>query len=218
MQARLDATLTRRDLAKAVGVSSADVRAWERGDEVPVVAPIEAIADVCGVSVAALVPPREALSFDPVTGRLVVGRQEVRLDVSVLGNEGVLRSYLSLVRSERALTPDAPVSLRLDDLEVLAIALDVTDARLEQQLVELAGVSERAAADIRRRLVRRRTPTRLAALAVGMLAAVPVVHLRGQHHSDPLPPPTPTLATTNGSEFPVEIGEALVIERDPLQP
>ena len=35
MQARLDATLTRRDLAKAVGVTSADVRAWERGDEVP---------------------------------------------------------------------------------------------------------------------------------------------------------------------------------------
>ena len=41
MQARLDATLTRRDLAKAVGVTSADVRAWERGDEVPTVTPIE---------------------------------------------------------------------------------------------------------------------------------------------------------------------------------
>ncbi len=217
MQARLDATLTRRDLAKAVGVSSADVRAWERGDEVPAVAPIEAIADACGISVAALVPPREALSFDPVTGHLVIGRQDIRLDVSVLGNEGVLRSYLSLVRAERALASDAPVSLRLDDLEVLAIALDVTDAHLEDQLVELAGVSKLAAADIRRRLVRRRTPTRLAALAVGMLAAVPVVHLRGQHHTD-APPPSPTLATTNGSEFPVEIGDALVIERDPLQP
>jgi transcriptional regulator with XRE-family HTH domain len=218
MQARLDATLTRRDLAKAVGVVAADVRAWERGDEAPTTAPIEAIAEVCGVSVAALVPPREALSFDPVNGRLVVGGQEVRLDVAVLGNEGVLRSYLSLVRAVRALADDAPVSLRLDDLEVLAIALDVTDAHLEEQLVELAGLSERAAADSRRRLVRRRTPTRLAALAVGVLAAVPVVHLRGQHQSELPPPSSPTLATTAGSEFPVEIGEALVIERDPLQP
>ena len=64
-------------------------------------------------------------------GRLVVGDQEVRIDPEVLGNEGVLRCYLSMVRFERGLGPEAPVTLRLDDLEVLAIALDVTDRQLE---------------------------------------------------------------------------------------
>ena len=158
MEARLDAGLSRRDLGRAVGVETARVRSWERSDRVPGDVSLEAIADACGVSVEVLVPPRQPLWFDPFLGRLVVGEQEVRIDQAVLGNEGVLRCYLSMVRYERGLEEDAPVTLRLDDLQVLALALDVTDRELEAQLVRLAGVSERTAADIRRRLVRRRTP------------------------------------------------------------
>ncbi len=110
------------------------------------------------------------------------------------------------------------MTLRLDDLEVLALALDVTDRELEDQLVRLAGVSERTAADIRRRLVRRRAPTRVAALALGVLAAVPVVHVRGQHNGLQLnggPQPTTTIAAPDA---PVEIGDALTIERDGTNP
>ncbi len=220
MEARLDAGLSRRDLGRMVGVETARVRGWERSDKVPADVSLEAIADACGVTVDVLVPPRQPLWFDPVRGRLVVGEQEVRIDQSVLGNDGVLRCYLSMVRYERGLAENAPVTLRLDDLEVLALALDVTDRQLEEQLVALAGVSERSAADIRRRLIRRRAPTRVAALAVGMLAAVPVVHLRATHR--PVTPVAPP-ATSNGAahqadEPPVEIGEALTIERDARQP
>ncbi len=218
MEARLDAGLSRRDLARAVGVETGRVRTWERSDKVPSDVSLEAIADACGVSVEVLVPPRQPLWFDPVLGRLVVGEQEVRIDQVVLGNEGVLRCYLSMVRYERGLDDDAPVTLRLDDLEVLALALDVTDRELEDQLVRLAGVSERTAADIRRRLVRRRAPTRVAALALGVLAAVPVVHVRGQHNGLQLnggPQPTTTIAAPDA---PVEIGDALTIERDGTQP
>ncbi len=218
MEARLDAGLSRRDLARTVGVETGRVRTWERSDKVPSDVSLEAIADACGVSVEVLVPPRQPLWFDPVLGRLVVGEQEVRIDQVVLGNEGVLRCYLSMVRYERGLDDDAPVTLRLDDLEVLALALDVTDRELEDQLVRLAGVSERTAADIRRRLVRRRAPTRVAALALGVLAAVPVVHVRGQHNGLPLnggPQPTTTIAAP---DVPVEIGDALTIERDGTQP
>ncbi|HTN79102.1 MAG TPA: helix-turn-helix transcriptional regulator [Acidimicrobiales bacterium] len=215
MEARLDASLSRRDLARAVGVDTAKVRAWERSDKVPAGVDLQAVADVCGVSVDVLVPPRQPLWFDPVHGRLVVGEQEVRIDPSVIGNEGVLRCYLSMVRCERGVEADAPVTLRLDDLEVLAIALDVSDRQLEQQLVTLAGISEQSAADIRRRLVRRRAPTRVAALAIGVLSAVPVVHVRTTHHSDV--PQTPGTAGV-GAEAPVEIGEALTIERGTAQP
>ena len=105
------------------------------------------------------------------------------------------------------------MTLRLDDLEVLAIALDVTDRQLESLLVSLAGISERSAADIRRRLVRRRTPTRVAALALGVLAAVPVVNVRAAHHDAPQP-----AQTTTADEAPVDIGVALTIERDGTQP
>jgi hypothetical protein len=118
-----------------------------------------------------------------------------------------------MVRYERGLEPDAPVTLRLDDLEVLAIALVVTVRELEQLLVSLAGISERSAADIRRRLVRRRTPTRVAALALGVLAAVPVVNARAVHHETPQP-----THTTNADDAPIEIGVALTIERDATQP
>ena len=117
------------------------MRSWERSDRVPGDVSLEAIADACGVSVEVLVPPRQPLWFDPFLGRLVVGEQEVRIDQAVLGNEGVLRCYLSMVRYERGLEEDAPVTLRLDDLQVLALALDVTDRELEAQLVRLAGVS-----------------------------------------------------------------------------
>jgi transcriptional regulator with XRE-family HTH domain len=216
MEARLDAGLSRRDLSRAVGVDTAKVRAWERSDKVPTGVDLGAIADACGVSVDVLVPPRQPLWFDPVHGRLVVGEQEVRIDPSVIGNEGVLRCYLSMVRFERGLEPNAPVTLRLDDLEVLALALDVTDRQLEEQLVTLAGVSEQNAADIRRRLVRRRAPTRVAALAIGVLSAVPVVQLKtATHHADVPTTPRPTGV---GADAPVEIGEALTIERGNAQP
>jgi hypothetical protein len=219
MEARLDAGLSRRDLGRIVGVDTGRVRAWERSDRAPVGIALEAIADACGVTVEVLVPPRQPLWFDPVLGRLVVGEQEVRIDQSVLGNEGVLRCYLSMVRYERGLDEDAPVTLRLDDLEVLAVALDVTDRELEEQLVRLAGVSERTAADIRRRLVRRRAPTRVAALALGVLAAVPVVHVRGQHNGLPLNGGTHATTTTVAADnAPIEIGDAVTIERDGTQP
>jgi transcriptional regulator with XRE-family HTH domain len=218
MEARLDAGLSRRDLSRIVGVDTGRVRGWERSDRVPVDVALELIADACGVSVEVLVPPRQPLWFDPVLGRLVVGEQEVRIDQSVLGNEGVLRCYLSMVRYERGLDDDAPVTLRLDDLEVLALALDVTDRELESQLVRLAGVSERTAADIRRRLVRRRAPTRVAALALGVLAAVPVVHVRGQQnglsHNGATHGATTTVAA---NDAPIEIGDALTIKRDGTQ-
>ena len=218
MEARLDAALSRRDLGRIVGVETSRVRGWERSDKLPADVSLEAIADACGVSVDVLVPPRQPLWFDPFRGRLVVGEQEVRIDQSVLGNEGVLRCYLSMVRYERGLDDDAPVTLRLDDLEVLALALDVTDRELEDQLVRLAGVSERAAADIRRRLVRRRAPTRVAALALGVLAAVPVVHVRGQHNGLQLNGGAPPTTTIAAPDAPIEIGDALTIERDGTQP
>jgi transcriptional regulator with XRE-family HTH domain len=213
MEARLDAGLSRRDLARTIGVDTSRVRAWERTDKVPTDVPVEAIAKALGLTPEVLVPPRNPLWFDPMHGRLVVGDQEVRIDPEVLGNEGVLRCYLSMVRFERGLGPEAPVTLRLDDLEVLAIALDVTDRQLEHLLVSLAGISERSAADIRRRLVRRRTPTRVAALALGVLAAVPVVNVRAAHHDAPQPAQTAT-----ADDAPVDIGVALTIERDGTQP
>ena len=71
----------------------------------PTDVPVEAIAKALGLTPEVLVPPRKPLWFDPMHGRLVVGDQEVRIDPEVLGNEGVLRCYLSMVRFERGSAP-----------------------------------------------------------------------------------------------------------------
>jgi transcriptional regulator with XRE-family HTH domain len=177
MEARLDAGLSRRDLGRAVGVETARVRSWERSDRVPGDVSLEAIADACGVSVEVLVPPRQPLWFDPFLGRLVVGEQEVRIDQAVLGNEGVLRCYLSMVRYERGLEEDAPVTLRLDDLEVLA--------RARRDRPRARGPAGQVGGRLRAHGSRHPeasgaspAPTRARARA-GVLAAVPVVHVRG---------------------------------------
>jgi transcriptional regulator with XRE-family HTH domain len=171
-RARRDAGLRERELAEMLGVAPRLVRQWESGAKVPTDAQIHALADHYGVPAAALVPARSAASYEPASGRLVVGTHITEVPLEAGGNDAVLRAFLAAVRDERQLPAGAEIELRQPDLEALAFALDLDDVALEARLVAIIGVSAAEARRIRARLVRRRVLAPLAGvgLAAGAVA------------------------------------------------
>ena len=163
-QARRAATLDERSLARAVGVRRRTIRRWETAREVPCDREIEAIANACHRNLAELLPARDVVEFDAAARFLRVGGQSV--SVADVRNDAVLTTYVALVREQRQLGEDDRVTFRQPDLDVLSEALDLDDDALEGRLRRIAGLDENDAAEVRRRLMRRR----LAMPAVGLLA------------------------------------------------
>ena len=163
-QARRAATLDERGLARAVGVRRRTIRRWETAREVPCDREIEAIANACHRNLAELLPARDVVEFDAAARFLRVGGQSV--SVADVRNDAVLTTYVALVREQRQLGKDDRVTFRQPDLDVLSEALDLDDDALEVRLRRIAGLDENDAAEVRRRLMRRR----LAMPAVGLLA------------------------------------------------
>jgi hypothetical protein len=110
---------------------------------------------------------RDIAELDLVSGSLRVGSQSV--DVHGLTNADLLRRYVALVRVERKLAPGARIVLRDADVAALASVLDVEDGELERDLVAIVGLDRAAAADVRRRLSRRRLAAPMAGLALGSI-------------------------------------------------
>jgi transcriptional regulator with XRE-family HTH domain len=173
-QARLDAHLSARQLAEAVKVPARTVKRWERGYEAPSDAEARRIAAACTITVEDLLPPRRIVALDLELGLLSVGERSVVI-ASGEGNESVLRQYLDLVSEQRSNRSDS-MHLRHDDLVVLAAILDLNDSDLESRLVKLVGCTPDEAFVLRRRLLRHRKVARAAALALGLLAVIPVAH------------------------------------------
>jgi hypothetical protein len=110
---------------------------------------------------------RDIAELDLASGSLRVGSQSV--DVHGLSNADLLRRYVALVRVERKLAPGARIVLRDADVAALASVLDVEDSELERDLVAIVGLDRAAAADVRRRLSRRRLAAPMAGLALGSI-------------------------------------------------
>ncbi|HEX4822382.1 MAG TPA: hypothetical protein VFV00_19395 [Acidimicrobiales bacterium] len=114
---------------------------------------------------------RQPVEFDPETMRLTIGEHSTVVSHPALGNEAVLRSYLSLVGQVRGTPIGSGIEIRHDDVVVLAQVLDLNDADLEMDLERLLGVSPATAAEVGRRLRRRHAFVAAAAsLTVGGLA------------------------------------------------
>lgn len=114
---------------------------------------------------------RQPVEFDPETMRLTIGEHSTVVSHPALGNEAVLRSYLSLVGEVRGTPIGSGIEIRHDDVVVLAQVLDLTDSDLETHLERLLGVSPATAAEVGRRLRRRHAFVAAAAsLTVGGLA------------------------------------------------
>src|SRR3954467_11608768 len=114
---------------------------------------------------------RQPVEFDPETMRLTIGEHSTVVSHPALGNEAVLRSYLSLVGAVRGTPIGSGIEIRHDDIVVLAQVLDLADGDLESDLARLLGVSSATAAEVGRRLRRRHAFVAAgASLTVGGLA------------------------------------------------
>lgn len=131
---------------------------------------------------------RQPVEFDPDTLRLRIGDHTTVVSDPALGNEAVLRSYLALVAKVRGTPIGSGIEVRHDDVVVLAQVLDLTDTDLEWHLERLLGVSAAEAAQVGRRLRRRRAfATAAASLTVGGLAFLGATKVS----ATPSPAPSP---------------------------
>src|SRR3954471_23140790 len=119
--ARVQAQLSPRQLAKKSGVAGRRLTDLHEGVEAPTDREIGVLAQACGVSVFALLPPGYSLRVlahdDSSAPREVVG------DTAA---EALLREYLSMVVELRSGRVIAAPTLRHDDLVELADALGDT--------------------------------------------------------------------------------------------
>ena len=175
-QARTNAALSERELAKHAGVRKRVVRRWESARQVPNDREISAVASACGLDLDELLPPRDVIEFDAAARYMRVGSASVSM--TEVHNEAVLATYVSLVREQRNLKLGEVFTFRQQDLDALCDALDLEDTELEDRLVRATGLDAEQAADIHRKLMRRR----LALPAVGLLAGSSIGLARAADH------------------------------------
>ena len=143
---------------------------------------------------------RQPVEFDPETMRLTIGEHSTVVSHPALGNEAVLRSYLSLVADVRGTPIGSGIEVRHDDVVVLAQVLDLTDEDLETHLARLLGVSAATAAEVGRRLRRRHAFAAAAAsLTVGGLALFGATRVAASP-SPAAPKPAVVAVTTSSPE------------------
>ena len=175
-QARTNAALSERELAKHASVRKRVVRRWESARQVPNDREVSAVASACGLDLDELLPPRDVIEFDAAARYMRVGSASVSM--TEVHNEAVLATYVSLVREQRNLKLGEVFTFRQQDLDALCDALDLEDAELEDRLVRATGLDAEQAADIHRKLMRRR----LALPAVGLLAGSSIGLARAADH------------------------------------
>lgn len=143
---------------------------------------------------------RTPVEFDADTMRLTIGEHSTVINHPALGNEAVLRSYLALVAEVRGTPIGSGIQIRHDDVVVLAQILDLCDTDLERHLANLLGVSPMAAAEVGRRLRRRRAfAAATATLTVGGLAFLGATKV-GAAPAPPAPKPAAAVTTISQPE------------------
>jgi hypothetical protein len=143
---------------------------------------------------------RQPVEFDPETMRLTIGEHSTVVSHPALGNEAVLRSYLSLVAEVRGTPIGSGIQVRHDDVVVLAQVLDLSDSDLDFHLQRLLGVSAATAAEVGRRLRRRHAFAAAAAsLTVGGLALFGASKVAASP-GPVTPKPTPVVAVASMPE------------------
>lgn len=139
--ARTQAGLSTRKLARASGIEHRRIVALEQGSDPPTDRELGLLAQGCGTTVFALLPPGyglEVLAPDAATS--TAGEHAL---------DALLREYLSMVVELRAGRTVTAPSLRHDDLVELAAALGDTPDAIEDRLVTLLGAGADDAPAIR---------------------------------------------------------------------
>lgn len=209
--ARERAGFTRTEVAAAIEAEPRMVREWEEGRLVPSLAQAQSIADLFGLTLPELFPPREPIVLDLDRGTLRMRDTEVNLNTEA-GNQAVLRTYMELVWVHRGLDPGSRVKLRDDDIDVLSRVLDLDADSLESELVGIMGVTKREAGRLRRQLWKRRLLIGAAGVVVAGMAAVPAA--RALSGGDGPASTDPTVASVDervpGGDW-ADIGEGIQV-------
>jgi transcriptional regulator with XRE-family HTH domain len=126
-RAREAASLTRTDVAAQAGVTERDLAGYERGERAVTVVTLVDLAGIYGVSAVRLL--NEAVR--PLLQYLVV-------DAGLEGITGperrIIGAFVEQVRSLRGLPEDAPVSIRHQDVEILASTVGMSAEELRAKI------------------------------------------------------------------------------------
>ena len=204
--------LSLRRAARRLGVSPRILRGWERGrEDIPYVVR-QSMVKLYNLPPEQLIPDRRAGGRrDADTGTIRIGSVTFAVHDA---NDDSLRAFLSAVRQERGLAPDAPLAVRASDAEVLARLLGGTAEDIVRNLQRLLGVDEDEAVELGRWMFPR---TAIAGvLAVGLAAGVVGT---ATFSANPLAAATEINAPASAAPAPVdpdwaEIGEAAVLWRE----
>lgn len=172
------------------------------------------LATIYELESTSLVPPRSRLIVDLSEGLLTVDDRSLRVGRSSPSRDEVLARYLTLVYSMRRLEPGAPLTLRVDDLDVLGRALRVGSRTLEADLESLIAHPE-GMLGWRSRLLKRRVLIPAAGVMVALLGVGALVLVQGPQSAEAGTNPAnavPAAAAT--VPVPVDIGSAVVQERN----
>jgi len=206
--------LSLRRAARRLGVSPRVLRGWERGREDIPFAIRQAMVKLYGLPPEVLVPERPgrgAAGRDERSGMIRIGAVTFAVQDA---NDDSLRAFLTAVRQERGLAPDAPLAVRVSDAEMLAELLGGTADDIVRNLQRLLGVDEQEAAELGRWIFRR---TAIAgAMMVGLVAGVGT----GSFSANPpaataaeISTPAPDNAAPVDPDW-AEIGDAAVLWRE----
>jgi transcriptional regulator with XRE-family HTH domain len=176
----------RRDAAARVGITTAELRAFERGD-------LSVPTEVCGRLVDCYGDDLQVPMRTPVAVA----------DLASGSEHETLTDYVRIVQRLRNAKPGEPLSLRADDLAALAAALDQDPETVEQAIMELLGCSRAEARTLHRELLRRKVVLSVAGLAAGVAAVAGVQSASAS--GNPATPPAvvahaPTTAMTVASK------------------
>ena len=173
------------------------------------------LAAIYELEATSLVPPRSKLIVDLNEGLLTVDDRTLRVGRSTPSRDEVLARYLTLVYSMRRLDPGAPLTLRVDDLDVLGRALRVGSRTLEADLEALIAHPDQLLG-WRSRLLKRRVLIPAAGVMVALLGVGALVLVQGPQTvdagtNDPASVPAASVVVS----VPTDIGSAVVQERLP---
>lgn len=220
-----------RDAREAHGLSVSDLTrrcgfAYDEGwftdlecGRVPLDEPlVRWLSALYGVASGELVPARSQLVVDLDEGVVAIGGRTVPVhrasDGIAVTTERVLTNYLALVYLLRDIPVGTPIPLRESDIDVLAHSLQRNRRDVQAAIARLVS-AESATVEQRSLLLRRRVVVPLAGILVGLTAVGGLLLVRSSE-SDATAEDRPAAdagPASAASPVPVEVGDAIVLER-----
>jgi transcriptional regulator with XRE-family HTH domain len=162
--ARKQTGSTRREVARRIGTTTADLRRYERGDSPVPTRLIPALAECYGEELTAQLATRAPIQLDD--RRIVVGTESRSLESD--DADEMLGKYVEIVARLRSSQPGEPIALRADDLVALSSALGQDSELVEARIVELLGCTSFEAHSLHSEMLRRKLVLPLAGIVAGL--------------------------------------------------